>query len=373
MLMKFFREITRILLGATFIFSGFVKGIDPLGTTYKFIDYFSSFGAQWANKLAFTLAIILSLVEFSIGIALFLKFRVKLFSWLALLFMGFFLPITLWIALKNPVSDCGCFGDALVISNWETFYKNIILSLLAVFIFIKRGKFRNNYNIHFQHGYFILLLLLFGFIQHHSYSHLPLIDFRPYKIGDNIVEGMQVPENAPQDEYRTDFIYRNKKTGKEKRFNETNYPWNDSLNWQYIDSESILVKEGYHAPIHDFTIENSYGEDVSGFYLYDPNYTFMLVAYRLDKTHTRRQERINNLAQQAIDSGMNFICLTSSTQEQVNEFVKENNPLYEFFFCDEITLKTIIRSNPGLLLTKEGTILDKWHWKDIPKFDKIKW
>ena len=372
MFMKFVRELLRIVLGATFIFSGFVKGIDPLGSTYKFIDYFSSFGAQWANKLAFSFAILLSVTEFSIGIALFLKYRVRIFAWLVLIFMGFFLPLTLWIALKNPVTDCGCFGDALIISNWETFYKNIILTLLAVFVFIYRKKFRNNYNIHFQNGYFILLILFFGFLQHRSYNHLPMIDFRPYKIGNNIIEGMQIPEDAPLDKYRTNFIYRNKKTGKEKKFNESNYPWQDTINWEYVDSKSILVKEGYHAPIHDFTIENSYGENVTEFYLLDSNYSFILVAYNLDKSHTRKQERINELAQQAIENGMNFICLTASTQEQVDEFVQENEPPYEFFFCDEITLKTIIRSNPGLLLTKEGTILNKWHWKDIPKFEKLK-
>ena len=370
--MKIIREIARILIGITFTFSGFVKGIDPLGSTYKFTDYFNAMGSEWATKFAFILAVLLSVSEFSIGIALLLNYRVKIFSWFALLFMGIFLPVTLWVAIKNPVTDCGCFGDALVISNWATFYKNIVLTLLAVVVLWQRRKYVNNYNIHFQNGYFVFVLLVFGYLQHRSYNHLPLIDFRPYKVGANILESMEIPPDAPEDLYRTDFIYRNKKTGKEKKFTEENYPWQDTLNWVYVDSKSTLVKKGYRAPIHDFTMENEFGEDVSDFYLNDNNYTFILVAYNLSKSKTRKQKRINELAQEALDHGMNFVCLTSSVDDEIADFKAENNPPYEFLICDEITLKTIIRSNPGLLLTTGGTILNKWHWKDIPKFEKLK-
>lgn len=370
--MKIIREIARILVGITFVFSGFVKGIDPLGSTYKFTDYFNAMGSEWATKFAFILAILLSVSEFGIGVALLFNYRVKLFSWFTLMFMGIFLPVTLWVAIKNPVTDCGCFGDALVISNWETFYKNIALTLLTIIILWQRNKYTNKYNIHFQNGYFIFFLIVFGFLQHRSYNHLPLIDFRPYKIGVNIMEGMEFPPDAPQDVYRTEFIYANKKTGKEKKFNEENYPWKDTINWKYVDSKSILVKEGYHPPIHDFTMENEFGDDVSDFYLNDENHTFILVSYNLSKSKTRKQEKINNLAQEAIDNGMNFVCLTASAADEIEEFKATNNVPYEFLICDEITLKTIIRSNPGLLLTSGGTILNKWHWKDIPSFDKIK-
>ena len=137
--MKIVREIIRILLGATFIFSGFVKAVDPLGTTYKLIDYFTAFGTGWANNLSFALSIIQALVEFGIGIALLINYRVEIFSWFSLLFMVFFLPLTLWIAIKNPVSDCGCFGDALILSNWDTFYKNIVLSIFATVVFLYRN------------------------------------------------------------------------------------------------------------------------------------------------------------------------------------------------------------------------------------------
>jgi uncharacterized membrane protein YphA (DoxX/SURF4 family) len=369
--MKIIREIIRILLGATFVFSGFVKGIDPLGSAYKFTDYFTAFGTDWAATFSLALSIVLALAEFGVGVALLLNYRVKIFSWLCLLFMAFFLPVTFWIALKNPVSDCGCFGDAIVISNWETFYKNIVLLAFAIVVFISRAKYKNSYNVHFQNGYFIFFILLLGYVQFHGLNHLPIIDFRPYKIGKNINEGMKMPDGVPQDVFKNEFIYKNKQTGIEQKFDETNYPWQDTINWQYVAMESKLIKKGYHPPIHDFTIENSSGDDVADFFLHDENYTLMLVAYNLDKSNKRRQTKINELADQAIKNGWNFICLTSSTSEDIVQFEVLFNPPYEFFNCDEITLKTIIRSNPGLMLTKEGNILNKWHWRDIPKFDDL--
>ncbi|MBN1822083.1 MAG: DoxX family protein, partial [Prolixibacteraceae bacterium] len=347
------------------------KGIDPLGSTYKFIDYFTAFGTGWANGLSFTLAILLALFEFAIGVALLLNYRVNLFSWFALIFMAFFQVLTLYIALEDPVSDCGCFGDAIILTNWETFYKNIVLLLFAVLVFIYRKKYQNRFNLNFQNGYFVVILLVFGFLQFHSYNHLPLIDFRPYKIGANIIDGMAMPDDAPADVYRSDFVYRNLKTGRTKKFNEKNYPWQDTLNWEFVEIQSVLVKAGYHPPIHDFTIENRYGENVAEYYLYDQNYTLMLVSYNLEKASKKRQDKINMLAQTAIDRGWNFICLTSSTGTDIEKFNEEYQPPYEFFFCDEITLKTIIRSNPGLLLLQEGTILSKWHWRDLPEFEEV--
>jgi hypothetical protein len=180
-----------------------------------------------------------------------------------------------------------------------------------------------------------------------------------------------MPENAPQDVFKNEFIYRNKETGKKQKFDDTNYPWQDTIKWEYVAMNSKLIKKGYHPPIHDFTIENSYGEEVADFFLQDDNYTLMLIAYNLEKSSKKRQEKINELATKAKENGWNFICLTSSTSEDIIQFQVTHNPPYEFFNCDEITLKTIIRSNPGLMLTKKGTILNKWHWRDIPKFDEL--
>ena len=364
--MKIVKHIARILIGITFIFSGFVKGIDPLGSSYKFTDYFNAMGLEWLLWAAFPLGVLLAFTEFGIGVALLFNVFTRFFSWLALLFMAFFLPLTLWIALKNPVTDCGCFGDALVISNWATFYKNVVLIILAIIVFIYRKDMKHisgkklNYTLGgiFVAAYFLIVI--------YSYNHLPVFDFRPYKVGANIPEAMSVPENAPKEKYENIFYYKNKNTGEVKKFTEQNYPWKDTINWAFEKLESKLVQEGYHPPIHDFTIESQDGENVIDFFMYDENYVFMLVAYDLSKTSTKSQEKINTLADWASENGMSFICLTASLSDQSQAFAEETGAPYEFFNCDEITLKTIIRSNPGLVVLKNGTIVGKWHYNDIP-------
>ncbi len=370
--MKIVKHIARILIGITFIFSGFVKGIDPWGSTYKFTDYFNAMGLEWMLWAAFPLGVLLALAEFTIGVTLLFNIFTRFFSWMALLFMAIFLPLTLWVAIKNPVTDCGCFGDALVISNWATFYKNVVLIILAIIVVIYRKDMKSLIGQKVANILGVAFILAYGVIVFYSYNHLPIIDFRPYKVGVNIQEGMQVPENAPKDVYKNIFYYKNKNTGKVKKFTEENYPWRDTLNWAFDNMESKLVKEGYHAPIHDFRIETPDEENIADFFLNDENYVFMLVAYRLDKSSRKSQERINDLANWATESGMSFFCLTSSLPDESTAFAEETGAPYEFFNCDEITLKTIIRSNPGLVLLKGGTIMGKWHYNDIPTPEELK-
>jgi uncharacterized membrane protein YphA (DoxX/SURF4 family) len=364
--MKAVKHISRILVGITFIFSGFVKGIDPWGSAYKFTDYFNAMGLEWLTWAAFPLGIILAFAEFAIGVGLLFNVFHRFFSWLALLFMAFFLPLTLWIALKNPVTDCGCFGDALVISNWETFYKNIVLMGLALIVF----RYRNDMpEIMGKKSRFILagiFTAVYIWAGVYSYNHLPLFDFRPYKVGVNIPEGMEIHGDAPQDEYDNIFYYKNKNTGEVEEFTEENYPWQDTLNWEFHDMESILIKEGYEPPIHDFRIETPEGDNIIDFFLYDENYVFMLIAYDLNKTATKPLGKINTLANWAMEEGMSFICLTSSLPDESRAFAEEHDIAFEFFNCDEITLKTIVRSNPGLVVIKDGTVVKKYHYNDIP-------
>jgi len=369
--MKLLKHLSRILIGITFIFSGFVKGIDPLGFSYKFTDYFNAMGLSWLIWVAFPLAVLLSFAEFAIGVALLFNLFTRIFAWLALLFMAFFLPLTLWIALKNPVTDCGCFGDALVISNWETFYKNVVLIVLAIIVFISRKKMNRLVNVRFdQIGGGLFVIAYIGLVIF-SYNHLPVFDFRPYKVGVNIQEAMSYPDDAEQAVYENIFFYKNKNTGEVQEFPEDNYPWQDTLNWEFEDMKSTLVQEGYEPPIHDFTIETPDGEDIADFFIYDENYVFILVAYNLDKSSLKSQDKINELAGWALEEGLSFICLTSTLQDECQEFAEANGAPYEFFNCDEITLKTIIRSNPGLMVIKNGTILGKWHYNDIPTPDEF--
>lgn len=370
--MKIIKHIARILIGITFIFSGFVKGIDPWGSTYKFTDYFNAMGMEWLLWAAFPLGVLLALAEFSIGVALLFNIFTRLFSWMALFFMAIFLPLTLWVAIKNPVTDCGCFGDALVISNWATFIKNIVLTILAIIVVIYRKDMNSLIGHRVSNILGLILILAYGIIVFYSYNHLPIFDFRPYKVGVNIPDAMTVPEDAPRDVYKNIFYYKNKNTGKVDKFTEDNYPWKDTVNWAFDNIESKLVEEGYHAPIHDFRIETPDGEDITDFFMNDKNYVFMLVSYRLDKSDKDTQDNINDLANWALESGLSFFCLTSTLPDESSVFAEETGAPYEFFNCDEITLKTIIRSNPGLVLLKGGTIVGKWHYNDIPTPEKFK-
>ena len=370
--MKLLRNICRILVGLVFIYSGFVKGVDPLGSTYKFIDYFHAFHMSWMTGTALFFSFLLSSAEFIIGVCLFLNIKTRWAAWGALLFMAAFTPLTLILAIKNPVTDCGCFGDALVLSNWETFWKNIILLLLTLVIFYNRQKFKSWFNFLEQTliagGTLIFILC----IEFYCYRHLPLLDFRPYAIGRNIGEGMTIPEGAPRDEYEITLKYRNKNTGEIKDFTEQNYPWQDTVNWEYASSSEKLIREGYKAPIHDFVIEHPSAGDITQEILEDKGYTFLAVYYNIGKADPEHQEKLNRLAAYAQEKGYRFYGLTASLNEDIRKYAETHRVPYDFCATDEIQLKTMIRSNPGLVLLKEGTILNKWSHRDLPETEDLK-
>lgn len=365
--MKQLRFISRLLVGFVFIFSGFVKAIDPMGSTYKFTDYFLAFGMDSFQAIAFPLAILLSTIEFIVGIALFFNARKEQASWMALLFMTFFTPLTLVLAISNPVTDCGCFGDALVLSNWETFSKNIIILALTLFVFVGR-KEKDTYPRWQQNLLLISTTVFCLYLSVYSYKHLPIIDFRPYHIGANISDGMKIPEGAPLDEYRSILIYE--KDGVKKEFDESNYPWQDST-WKFVDSKQIQTKKGYTPPIHDFSISNEMEGDITNMVLNDKNYTFLLVSKNLKEIDKDVQDKIKELSTFALENGISFIGLTASPIENIQEFKAEHQLPFEFYNTDEIQLKTIIRANPGFVLLRKGTILDKWHYNDFPKVKEL--
>lgn len=370
--MNVIKHLARVLFGITFVFSGFVKGIDPWGSAYKFTDYFNAMGLEWLLWAAFPLGVFLAFAEFAIGVAFLFNISIRIFSWLGLMFMAFFLPLTLWVAIKNPVTDCGCFGDALVISNWATFYKNLVFTAFAVIVVIYRNDLKWDWGKKpgsILAGIFIIAYVALIF---YSYNHLPILDFRPYKIGVNIADAMKIPEDAPKDVYENTFYYKNRNTGKIEKFTEQNYPWQDTVNWAYENMESKLIQEGYKPPIHDFMIQSAEGDDVIDFFIHDESFVFMLISHNLEKSSRKSQEKINTLADWASQNSFSFICITSSLPEQSAVFAEETGAPYEFFTCDEITLKTMIRSNPGLIVLKNGTVVGKWHYNDIPTPEKFK-
>ena len=369
--MKLLRNICRILVGALFIYSGFVKGVDPLGSDYKFTDYFYAFGMSWMSFSALFFSFLLSLAEFLIGICLFFNIKTKWAAWGALLFMGVFTPLTLILAIKNPVTDCGCFGDALILTNWETFWKNVILLLMTLVIFFNKEKFKSVFNFLEQTVMLVCSIVFMLCIESYSYRHLPILDFRPYAIGKNIAEGMRIPEGAPHDEYKLTLKYKNKNTGEIQDFTEENFPWQDTLNWEHHSTEEKLISEGYKAPIHDFVIEHPEYGNITEEVLDDDNYTFLAVAYNINKTSSENQDKLNKLAAYAQDKGFRFYGLTASNTDDVQNYTQAHGVNYEFCSTDEIQLKTMIRSNPGLVLLRKGTVIDKWGHRDLPEVEDL--
>ncbi|HAH72744.1 BT_3928 family protein [Butyricimonas virosa] len=369
--MRLVKNLCRIIVGIVFIYSGFVKGIDPLGSDYKFTDYFNAFGMGWMNATTLFFSFALSLAEFLIGIALLFNLWVSRMAWGSLLFMFFFTPLTLVSALTNPVSDCGCFGDATLLTNWQTFWKNIILLLLAIMIFVYRKEYKSSLPLVGQFSFLALAGAGMLCLSVYCYRHLPVLDFRPYAVGKNITEGMRLPEGTEPDQYEVTLKYKNKQTGEVQSFTEENYPWQDTLNWEYESSSERLVKKGYITPIHDLVIEHPTLGNITEEILEDDNHTILAVAYNLTQSDVQYQPAINRLAEYAQEKGIRFYGLTSSSERDIETYKKRYHVPYEFCTADEIQLKTMIRSNPGVIILREGTILDKWAGKDVPDVKEL--
>ncbi len=354
----------RFLLGITFIFSGFVKAVDPLGSFYKIQDYVTAFGmAGWVPAFVLLLfGIVLSALEFSIGIFLFLGIRRLISSLLAMLLMIVMTPLTFYLAIANPVSDCGCFGDAWVLTNWQTFGKNVVLLAAAIIVF-RRYKQIVRFVTAKMEWLVSMYTLFFVFVlSFYCLGNLPVLDFRPYKIGTDIKAGMEIPEGAKPSVFETRFVLE--KDGKRQEFTLDDYP--DST-WVFVEARTVLKEKGYEPPIHDFSMmELSTGEDITDSVLADKGYTFLLVAHRIENADDGNIDLINETYDYSVEHGYKFYALTSSPEEAIEEWCDQTGAEYPFCQMDDITLKTIIRSNPGLLLIKDGIILNKWADNQIP-------
>ena len=358
----------RFLLGATFVFSGFVKAIDPIGTQYKLQDYISAVGMGGIVPDIVTLlaSVALSALEFSLGVFVLFAIRRHLVSKILVAFMAVITLITVWIALFNPVKDCGCFGEALRLTNVQTLLKNIVLLAASVVVAwrpLRMYRFLSRSTQWIAINYTILFVLL---LSAHCLYHLPLIDFRPYHIGMNIKKGMEIPAGAPQPEFETTFILQ--KNGVKKEFTLDNYP--DS-SWQFVDSKTVQTKEGYVPPIHDFSIQKADGDDITDSVLTAKGYIFLLVSPHLEQADDSNFGDIDLLYEYCQERKIPFYCLTASTKKDIDHWADITGAEYPFCFTDETALKTIIRSNPGLLLLKDGTIIRKWSHNDLPSSSSL--
>lgn len=364
--MKIITLFSRILTGLVFIFSGFVKAVDPIGTSIKLTDYFDALGMDWLIPVALPLSFLLNTAEFVIGIMLLLNVFNRLTAFAAVFFMALFTPLTLWLAITDKVTDCGCFGDFIVMDNWETFYKNAVISIFVIIIFLGRNKFYYSYTKKMQIIITSVFIFFAMFFQTYNYRNLPVIDFRPFKIGNSILEGITLPEGAKKDVYKSFLFYKNLKTGKIEKFDENNYPWEDTLNWEFSNTENILVEKGEDPKIHDFSITDKSGNDITDIVLKDDNFSFLFAAYDLEHTDIDAFKNLSGLIKFCDDKKIKFYCLTSSSDEDVAKLKSQISTTIDFYKSDSKMLKTMVRSNPGLLLLKNGRIYGKWHYRNIP-------
>jgi uncharacterized membrane protein YphA (DoxX/SURF4 family) len=362
--MRNFLILCRVVAGFVFLFSGIVKGVDPYGSMFKLIDYFTAFGLETLNDLALILGMLLAMTEAIVGFAIITGVRLREASWGLLIFMMLFTPLTLVLALTNPVSDCGCFGDAIQLTNWQTFLKNIFLLLFVIPLFIYRRRSVSTTKASIEWIVVVVAAAIFLLFSYYNYRHLPVVDFRPYHTGVNIYEDMTIPDGSPVDEYEIKLIYE--KDGVRKDFDLSNYPSEDS-SWIFIDQKSTLIKEGYQPPIHDFILSSPYGDDITYSILTNPGITLLMISRVLSEADREFIDKGIKIGKTVSDEGIDFYLATSSSGDEVMMLSRDIN----YLFGDETMLKTVIRANPGYIVISDGTIVAKWAGIDLPAEEEI--
>ena len=363
-LIKILVEFCRILVGATFVFSGVVKAIDPVGGGIKIGDYLAAFGLNHYEWMEIALSFNLASVEFTLGICLLLAVYRKLITLCALLLMCFMTPLTLYLAIFNPVSDCGCFGDAIIISNWATFFKNIPLLIASILLYIYHKRLTSFYT---YKAYWFVVLFAYAFciaFCFQNYTRLPIKDFRPYKVGLNISKLMEIPEDAPQDEFL--FIYE--KDGVKKEFKLEEIPMDDA-SWNYVDKK--IIKVGFMPVINSFELYNKNQDNIADAVLTHPQLTFLLILPKISGASDTHIDNINNIYDLAVETKFPFYGVTASSENDIEQWKNDTGADYPFLTADDVLLKTMIRANPGLIVIKNGTILAKWHHNDIPNEERL--
>ena len=371
--MKIITTISRILVGGLFIFSGFIKANDPLGFGYKLEEYFEVFGMPSLIPSAVYLSIFICIFEIVIGFMLLLGSKMKFTLWMLGLMIVFFTFLTFYSAYFNKVTDCGCFGDFILLTPWQSFTKDIILLFLIAIIVLGRN---NIYPLltsmpeKVAVGIFTLISTIFPF---YTWSHLPIFDFRPYKVGTNILEAMKVPPGG-EGKFETTLFYKNLQTGEVKGFKSTEkYPWDDTLHWKADrDPETRTLVEPKLAPIHDFSLTNIEGSEYTEDILTAPGPKFFLVCRDLSETKRKVFGQVNDFADLCRKDSVMFIGLTSSSKNDIEALQKETGSKFEFYFSDGTQLKTMIRSNPGLILLDGAVVKAMWPASGLPAYNDIK-
>ena len=363
--MKYIVGISRVFVGVLFIISGLIKLNDPVGFSFKLEEYFSPsvLDLGFLMPHALTISLVVVIVEVLLGITLLLGYKRKITVWSLLLMILFFTFLTFYSAYFNKVTDCGCFGDAIKLTPWESFTKDVILLVLILLLFYGQEYINSIFNPRTTRIMVLTSLLGCCVFAYHVLNHLPVVDFRPYKIGANIQEGMSVPPDAPKPIF--EYAWKFKVNGEEKIVvTNGEYP---TVDGEFIGVETEEIQKGYEPPIHDFTLELN-GEDHTAELLQEDK-LLMIIAYDLAKAETSVFGEIKEVSDEAIASGYKVIGMSASNDQWTSQFISNYKLDFEFYFTDETALKTIVRSNPAALLLKKGTILQKVHYNDLDELN----
>ncbi len=358
--MKILVGFARWVVGLLFIFSGFVKLNDPIGFSFKLEEYFSPsvLDLEFLAPFALIIAILLVVFELVLGIMLLIGYLPKFTTWALLLMIIFFTFLTFYSAYFNKVTDCGCFGDAIPLTPWQSFYKDVILFVLILILFFKR-EYITPYFARASHRWIVFLSFMLCFVfAYYVLMHLPVFDFRAYKEGTNIEQAMTVPPGAPEAVY--DYNWKFRVNGEEKIYTTSGaYP---SVDGEFLEVDTELVQKGYEPPIHDFSIEKD-GENHISEILAEEK-LLMIIAYSLGRSENDGMKKLKEVIERARKNGYRVIGLSASGEELKEQMNQKYGLDLEWYFSDETALKTIIRSNPGFVRLQEGTIMQKRHWND---------
>lgn len=361
-------------IGVFFIFSGIVKAIDPMGTAIKMEEYFEIFneyvpflGFLWhffaGHALGFSFFMIV--LEIILGVTLLLGVFKKPTLWLLLLITIFFTFLTGFSHLTGKVTDCGCFGDFVKLEPKTSFFKDVVLLALLLPLLLWQKGIRELFGA--KKGYLLtgIFLVLATAFSWRNVAKEPIVDFRAYKVGVNIPECLSLPPDAIPYKYEITFIYRNKETGEVEEFSGGRFP-DDFSKWEFVDRKDVMVQKGDDPKCRDFAILDGQGSDLTDIYMSEQAYIFFVIAPNLEKASLKGFKKIVPIGQAAEKDGNYCVVLSGSPQSMSEPFRHENGIPFEFFNTDATPLKTIMRSNPGVLLVREGTILAKWHFNELP-------
>lgn len=359
-------SIARLLVGGLFIFSGWIKANDTIGFGYKLVEYFEVFGVHFLIPLALPLAILICIFEMVVGFTLLIGARIKSTLWLLLLMILFFTFLTFYSAYFNKVTSCGCFGDAIPLTPWQSFTKDSILLVLIIILFIGKNEINSIFGPRFENVLLVMALIAATAFPLYTYNYLPVIDFRPYAIGKNI----PAQTKGVLDELKYSYRVKDKRTGKEKILDKLTADYDTY--YDFIEPITEVTKKGTEPKIKDFSISNLKGEDYTQQIIENPKYNFLLICYDLELANKESFGKINDLATLCKQDHVKFVALTASSKDVIEQFKKDVKTDIDFYITDGTVLKTMIRSNPGLMLLKAGTVEDKWHYHSLPSYTDVK-